>query len=277
MNDTKVIHSLVCDNGGILTTVPYPNIINMTPPNIFAADASQLYEIGTKWEFNGRVYHYAKALGTVGMNLGVFPYNHQDVGYSVAAATSAVGATSISVTTDVNDNLAGVAAKNELKGGVCVIYEKTLGVGYEQIRGIIGNDALASYGTLKIYLDAPLTQAFTVAVGYAEATASPWAKVAASGGTVLSGGLCSCCGIPACYATTGQWLWVQTWGFCWTSPAATVGNSTNNNRGVWTVGNASFSDGTNATSALAQYAGWVLANDHAGSQGAPFVYLQIAR
>ncbi len=275
-NDTKIIHSLVCDNGGVLTTVPYPNIINMSQPDVYTPSDAKLYEIATKYEFGGRAWHYSQAIGTVGGNLGVVPYNHQDVGYKVAAATSAVGATSISVTTTVNDNLAGVAAKDELKGGFCVIFEKTLGVGYEQVRGIVGNDALAAYGTLKIYLDTPLTQAFTVAVSYAEAVASPWAKVSTQAGSVLGSGLNSCCGIPACYATTGQYLWVQTWGPCWTSPSAEVGNNTNNNRAVYTVGNGSFDDGTSAT-VLAQYAGWALANDYAGSQGAPFVYLQIAR
>jgi hypothetical protein len=273
---SKIIHSLVCDNGGILTNVTEPNIVNMSQPNIYAADDAKLYEIGTKWEFNGRVYHYACAAGTIGGNLAVKPYNHQDVGYSVAAATSAVGASSITVTTDVNDNLAGVAAKDELKGGVCVIFEKTLGVGYEQIRGITGNDALAAYGSLKIYLDAPLTQAFTVAVGYAEATASPWAKVAHYGSTVLNGGVCSACGVPTCYATTGQYLWVQTWGPCWVSPSATAGVG-DNNRGLWFQGDGSITDQDASLGNLGSYAGWTIANDHASTQGAPFFYLQIAR
>ncbi len=273
---TKFVKPLICENGGILTFVPYPAFPNMVPPDVYTPDDLQRYDIATKWEFGGRVWHYSRAVGTVGGNLGVAPYNHQDVGYSVAAATSAVGATSISVTTDVNDNLAGVAAKDELKDGFVVIFEKTLGAGYEQVRGIIGNDALAAYGTLKIYLDAPLTQAFTVAVGYAEAIASPWAKVSTYAGSVLGGSKSSCCGIPACYATTGQWLWVQTWGGCWTSPSAEVGNDTNNNRAVFVVGNGSFDDGTSA-SVISQPAGWVIANDHAGSQGAPFVYLQIAK
>lgn len=277
-NETKVVHSLICDNGGVLTNVAYPNIINMTQPDITKADSSQLYEIGTKWEFNGRVYHYAKAAGTVGLNMACKPYNHQDVGYSVAAATSAAGSTEITVTTDVNDNLAGVAAKDELKGGIAVIYDGTLGVGYEQVVGIRGNDALASYGSLKIYLDTPLAHAFTIAVAHAEASASPWAKVATGGNIALggTGSLASACGIPAVYATSGQWLWVQTWGLCWTSPSATLGAG-DNNRGAWFQGDGSLTDQDASLANLGSYAGWVLANDHASGQGAPFVYLMIAR
>ena len=273
----KVNHNIRSKNGGTIYLVPDPDFVNLALPDVHTADTAQKYDIATKYEFNGRTYFYARAAGIVGGNLGVMPYNHQDVGYSVAAATSAVGATDISVTTDVNDNLAGVAVKDELKGGTCVIFEKTLGVLYEQIFGILGNDALASYGTLKIYLDAPLTQAFTIAVAYAEAIASPWAKVVASGGTVLSQGLCSCCGIPACHATSGQWLWVQTWGPCWASPAAVLGVGENNRDARW-AGNASLSDGdATGTTVISQRAGWVMANDHANGQGAPFVYLQIAK
>lgn len=271
-------HSLVAVNSGFITLLPYPNFPNLSiPGNVHTPDDSQLYDEGTEYEFNGKAYFYSRAVGTITANLGVKVYNHQDVGYSIAVATSAVGATDISVTTDVNDNLAGVAAKDELKGGVCVIFEKNLGAGYEQTFGILGNDALAAYGTLKIYLDAPLTQEFTDAISYAEATASPWAKVAVSGSTVLADNLSTNCGVACCHATTGQWLWVQTWGMCWLSPDAALGNGTNNKDARFN-GDGSLSDGDDTnTAVISQRAGWVVANDHGAGQGAPFVYLMLAR
>ncbi len=275
---TKVInHDLRSVNGGTIYLVPDPDFTSLALPDVHTPDTVQKYDIATKYEFNGKVFHYARAVGTVTTNYAAKVYNHQDVGYRVAVATSAVGATDISVTTTANDNLAGVAAKDELKGGVCVIFEKTLGVGYEQTFGILGNDALASYGTLKIYLDSPLTQAFTVAVAYAEANASPWAKVATTGGTVLADNISSNVGIPACRATTGQWLWIQTWGLCWTSPDAALGAGTNN-RDARFNGDGSISDGDDTnTTVIAQRAGWVLSNAYGGGQGAPFVYLMVAR
>ena len=275
--NAKVSYPITCENGGIIYPVPNPNIVNMTQPDISVVDTAQKYDIGTKWEYNGRVYHYAYSKGTVGPNMGAKIYNHQDVKYSVAAATSPVGATDISITVDTNDGIgSAVFAKDYLKGGVCVIYDKTLGVGYEQIRGIIGNDALSGAGTLKIYLDAPLSVAFTVAVGYAEATASPWAGIAPFGSTAISGERCACAGVPAVHATTGQWLWVQTWGLCWVSPSATLGTGDNNHLAVFqSDGSVTDQDASNA--AVGQTAGWCVANDYGAGQGAPFIYLMIAR
>ena len=274
---TIVNHDLRSVNAGTIFLVPSPDFINLNRPDVHTPDDIQQYDIATKYEFNGKVYHYARAVGTITTNLAVKIYNHQDVGYRIAAATSDVGATDISVTTTVDDNLAGVAAEDELKGGVCVIFEKTLGAGYEQTFGILGNDALAAYGTLKIYLDGPLTQAFTNAIAYAEATASPWAKVAVSGSTVLVDNLSTNCGVACCHATTGQWLWVQTWGMVWLSPDADLGAGTNN-RDARFNGDGSLSDGDDTnTTVIAQRGGWVATNAFGGGQGAPFVYLMIAR
>ena len=270
-------HDLRSVNGGTIYSVPDPDFVNLALPDVHTPNDVQKYDIATKYEFNGKAYHYARAVGTVSANLAVKVYNHQDVGYRVAAATSLVGATDISVTTTVNDNLAGVAAKDELKGGICVIFEKTLGAGYEQTFGILGNDALAAYGTLKIYLDSPLTQEFTLATAYAEANASPWAKVAISGSTVLVDNRSVNCGVACCYATTGQWLWVQTWGLCWLSPDAALGTGTNNMDARFN-GDGSLSDGDDTnTTVIAQRAGWVVSRAYGGGQGAPFVYLMIAR
>jgi hypothetical protein len=271
---SKIIHSLVCDNGGILTNVVEPNIINMSIPKVYEPSDSQLYEIATKWEYNGRVYHYACASGTVGVNMGVKPYNHQDIGYSSIQAAAVAGATSIYVTTDTNDNYAGVASKNELKGGTVNIFDAT-GAEYGFVAGIVGNPALAAYGTLRLDLDTPIPFALTTS-DYAEAIASPWYKVTLGTGTVIAQNVCSCCGVPAVRATTGQYLWVQTWGPCWVSPSATLGVG-DNNRGAWFQADGSLTDQDASLANLGSYAGWVMANDHAAGQGAPFVYLQIAR
>jgi hypothetical protein len=270
----KIIHSLICDNGGVLTNVAYPEIINMSQPKIYTPDDAQLYEIGTKWEYNGRTYHYARASGTVAPNMAVKPHNHQDVGYSSIQAAAAAGDTSIYVTTDTNDNYAGVAAKNELKGGNVVIFDAT-GAEYGFTCGIIGNPALAAYGTLRLDLDTPIPFALTTS-DYAEAIASPWYLVALGTGTEIAQGVCSACGVPAVRATTGQYLWVQTWGPCWVSPSVTAGVG-DNNRGVWFQADGSITDQDASLGNLGSYAGWVMANDHAAGQGAPFIYLMIAK
>jgi hypothetical protein len=270
----KVMHQLYCENGGILTTPAFPEIINMTAPSVYAPSDSKLYEIGTKWEYNGRVYHYAQASGTVGPNMAVKPYNHQDIQNVSVQAAAVAGATSIYVTTTAASNLAGVAAKNCMKGGTAVIFDAT-GAEYGFIVGIVGNPALAAYGTLRLDLDTPIPFALTTS-DTVEAIASPWYKVTLGTGTVLNQGLCSACGVPAVRATTGQYLWVQTWGPCWVSPSATCGVG-DNNRGAWFQGDGSVTDQDASLANLGSYAGWVMANDYGAGQGAPFIYLQIAK
>ena len=144
-------------------------------------------------------------------------------------------------------------------------------------RGIIGSSALAAYGTLRLDLDAPIPYALTTA-DYVEAMLNPWYQVVLGTGCILSQQVQTGCGIPAVRATSGQWLWVQGWGLSWCSPAATLGNGDNNQRGAWFQADGSVcSEDNNADAVLGQYAGWVASQDYAGGQGAPFIYLTIAR
>jgi hypothetical protein len=268
----KIVHPVICENGGILTLPAYPDIVNMSPPVVSTPNDAKLYDIGAQWDFNNRRYRYAGASGTVAPNMGVKPYNHQDIQYVSIQAAAVAGATSIYVTTTANSNYAGVAVKDYMKGGQVIIFSAT-GPEYSFTCGIIGNSALAAYGTLRIDLDTPIPFALTTS-DYAEATASPWYKVTLGTGTVLDQHLASCCGVPAVRATNGQYLWVQTKGPCWVSPAATLGVGSNN-RGAWFQADGSLTDQDAALAGVGQYAGWVMANDYGAGQGAPFIWLQI--
>ena len=83
-------HSLVAVNSGFITLLPHPNFVNLSIPDVHTPDDAQQYDIGTEYEFNGKAYFYARAVGTVTANLAVKVYNHQDVGYRIAVATSLV-------------------------------------------------------------------------------------------------------------------------------------------------------------------------------------------
>jgi hypothetical protein len=275
----KIIqYQQVLENGGTLTLLPDPDFVNLAIPELQTVDTAQRYDVGTKWEFNGKVYFYAKTAGIVGTNLGAKPKYHQFGSYELIGAAAAAGDTEITMTVDSTDGIgSGTVIKDELKGGSVVIFPAA-GAEYTFTRGIVRNDVQASAGgTFHVTLDAPIPKALTTS-DYGEICASPWMNIVNGTNTVLDQGLTSCCGIACYYAASGKYVWVQTWGPCWTSPAATTGNADNNQRGVWLQGDGSFaSHDNNADSLLGQYAGWVMYNDKGTGQGAPFVYLQIAR
>jgi hypothetical protein len=270
--------SLMNENGGRIKLVPFPKFLNEAPPDFWIPDDSQKYDIGCIFDYGDKRMRYAKAGGTVGPNMGVKPYGHQAVVYVSIQAAALQYATSIYVTCTANcDDGQGSGDFDEdvLKGGQIIIYPAA-GADYCFTRGIIGNAALSgSDTTMRIDLDAPIPYALTTS-DYAEAIASPWRKVVLGTGTVLDQGKCSVCGVPMVRATSGQYLWVQTRGPVWVSPAATLGNADNNQRGAWFQGDGSLcSEDNNADAVLGQYAGWVMFNDYGGGQGAPFVWLAL--
>jgi hypothetical protein len=272
-------HPIVCENGGILRLPPFPNFPNLTTPDLSKPDDSQLYDIAARYEYNDCHYFYSRAAGTVGPNMAVKPYCHQAVGFRSIQAAAAQYATSIYLTTTANDDDgsgSGIFVKDALKGGKCVVYPAA-GATYCFTRGIVGSSYLAAYGTLRLDLDAPIPYALTTA-DYVEAMLSPWYQVVLGTGCIISQQVQTGCGIPAVRATSGQWFWTQTWGLTWCSPASTLGNADNNQRGAWFQADGSVcSEDNNADAILGQYAGWVASQDYAGGQGAPFIYLTIAR
>jgi hypothetical protein len=277
-----VEYALRCANGGIVTLVPYPNFPNVSIPDLSIPDTIQQYDIGTKFEYNGKVYFYAKAAGTVVPNMGAKVKNEQDTQQRAIQAIAAQYATSITVTTVSPDGPSynGSFAKDYLKGGHVVVFP-AVGMTYTFCRGIVGNDVLAAAGTLKLYLDAPIPVALTTS-GAAEINASPWAAVVPNTATHVTDNLTACCGVPTLRTTTGTWLWVQTWGPCWVSPHSGVGAAASD-LAAFFVGDGSLGQGHESTGIsytigeIGQHAGWVMSEGHGGGQAAPFVYLQIAR
>lgn len=243
----------------------------------YEVDTLQKYDIGQIIHLGDKAFAYSCAKGIVAPNMGCKPYNHQDLTNQTLHAAAVTGDTQIWVHTSSNDGIAGVFTADFLKGGQVVVFPAA-GAMYTFTRGIVASSAVASASEILLTLDAPIPYDLTTSAT-AEAIRSPWAQVCQSQGTApaIDQGLCSCVGVPTLYATDGKYLWLQTWGFCWISPTATLGNSTNNNRGAWFQGDGSVGDHAHLDNAIGQYAGWVAANDYGGGQGAPFVYLMIAR
>ena len=262
-------------NSGKITLVPYPDFPNVAVPDLSKPDSSQMYDIGTEYEYNGKAYFYGYAKEAVAPNIGAKVYNSQDIAQVAIAVAAAQYATRIALTAGATDGLAhgGVFALDYLKGGHVVVFPAA-GAAYFFTRGIIGSSVLAATGTIYLDLDAPIPEALTTS-GYAEAMASPWKNVVQTT-TYLNEQLAACCGVPTCQIPITKYGWFQTWGPCWISPAATLGAGANN-RGAWLQGDGSLTDQDASLANLGQLGGWVMSNDKAGGQAAPFVYLMIAR
>lgn len=268
------------DDGGILHTVPNPLFPTTVRPDISKSSAIQLYDIGTKWEFNGKWYRYACAYGTVAPNMGCKVKDPEETGAGrvlYEAATAYDESVVVVLVSPDGPAYDGHMPLNYLKGGMAVFFPAA-GATYGFTRGIIGNtEIITGHSDLNVtlYLDAPIPHDLTTACTV-EINASPWAAVCLNTNTKIQDNLTSCCGVPTLLTTTGRYLWVQTKGPVWISPAASLGDNTASNRGAWFQGDGSLADGAATdTHGLQQYAGWVISNLVGGTQAAPFVYLNV--
>jgi hypothetical protein len=240
--------------------------------DIYEVSAIQNYELGTRLQLDDRVFRYAKAGGTLNPDLGAKTALHQLVAIAALAAASVSGTKSVSLTVAATDgiNSDGAIAANELQGGYIVIYTHA---GYTIVRKIVSNTAVAAGGgTMVVTIDKPLPCALTATTMHGECIASPYLNVQTGNFPTRS-----VVGVPTMPATEGQYLWIQTWGPCWIAPQAEVSVGNNNRLVVFRHdGSIDEFDTTDANVAKAQIAGFVITNAADGSQGAPFIFLQIA-
>lgn len=207
------------------------------------------------------------ALTTIG--LGVKNGLCQGVANCAVAAAAAAGDKEVTLTLAATDGAAGtgLVLADEFAGGEIVFF--SAGVDTPQRRGIVGNTARIATGSLPVTftLDSPLTYALTTS-DTGEAMQSPWSHVVHDveiGHPVV--------GVPTVKATSGQYLWLQSYGPTFVSPQAAVGIA--GATGLYWRHDGSV-DVENADAYVSdQYAGFVLAESSTHTQGAPWFMLQI--
>lgn len=227
------------------------------------------FNIGDSIRFGGKAFVLGRLGATItNTELGLKNSLAQSVSQAVLPAAVAAGATSMSITVGASDGAAGdgAVAANEMIGGQVVVFKS--GANTPFLRGIIGNTAVASGGgTMTITLDSPVPFALTTSDA-AEAMHSPWYSLKQDneiGNPVL--------GVATVAGTSGQYIWVQTWGICFCSPQAAVGIA--GATGLYWRHDGSL-DVENADAYVSdQYAGFVLAENASHTQAAPFFMLQI--
>jgi hypothetical protein len=118
----------------------------------------------------------------------------------------------------------------------------------------------------------PLASDVTAATTTIELMECPFYCIKADG---AGGDYVTYIGVPASNATSGQYLWIQTWGPCWiTSNGATCDSV--RDRTIVFVGNGSVESSNDETLESGfQIAGVALDMSGDGASNAPFVLLQI--
>lgn len=240
---------------------------------IYEADDTAKYEIGTRLVTgDGRVFRYAKAAAACKAKYGAKYMREEAISYTAATLAQAVGDTTVKCTVAGTDGAAGggVIAADELVGGFICIYNS--GDTIRQHRGIIGNTAAAS-SSITITLDGPLVTAVTLSTSAFEVLGNPYNGVQYTNNTYSS-----VMGVAMVEATTGQYLWIQTWGpICTTPGSATPAPGADaEERAVQFDGEGSLICYADGSSKDRQEAGFIIQQDSAAAGGPPFIMLQIS-
>lgn len=273
---TRVNHDLRSVNSGTIYLVPQPNFINLAIPDLSLPDTAQKYDIGTKFEFNNKVYFYAYASGAVIARQGCKVANAHAIPERGIAASADLYATSIVLETASPDGpaLNGLFTEDYLKGGAVAVFAS----GYVELsstdftRGIISSTAVTTVGDITLGLDAPIPSALLYETAYATAAQSPYVGVTYSGEVQYS-----VAGVPACSASAERWVWLQTWGMCWVVGAASHGLAGAMGVSFRQDGSLDVHEQSISDNMSSQHAGYVMFEDVDGAQAVPFTYLQIAR
>lgn len=237
---------------------------------------TQRYKVGARMELGSRVFHYAQAGGVIVPDHGAWVKNEQDVAFRAVAAAAVAGASTIVVTIANPDGPAydGSMPLNYLRGGTAVVFVD--GVLRAFTRGIISNSLVAAPGgALTLVLDAPIPEALDAADDV-ECIASPYRCVVDQGDTHIGGGFSILAGIASLPTILNSWLWIQTWGPCWQTIAADVGEAIDRKLVIVNQHGLGFVGGDHAAYLnIGQVAGVVMGNSPGGTQGAPFVRLML--
>ena len=243
----------------------------------YAVETTQRYVWGTRGiTWDGKVFKYSRSKDTLYAGYGAMNAASIDISDMLDTnhtATIQIGDRSVLFTVTSGATYDGGAiAEDELAGAQYVVGHGSQAT--TEQRTVIGNDAIAASttGTIMIYVDAPFAIQHTT--GFNELPLNPYGYLADT-----DPGIGSVMGVPVITATTGQNLWIQTWGLCWCAPggADTTPGDSQNDREVVFVGDHSVNGAATATLENGyQHAGFITDSTESGTGCMPMVMLQIS-
>jgi hypothetical protein len=243
----------------------------------YTTETTQRYVWGTRgMTWDGKVFRYGRSKDTLyagygavnGASIDVSDLLNTNHTLTIAAGDREVLFTVTS--TEAYDE--GGITEDELVGAMYVVGHGAAAT--TECRTVIGNTSIAAAttGTIMIEVDYPFALAHTT--GFNELPLNPYGYLGRGDSPIAS-----VMGVPNITATTGQMLWIQTWGLCWCVPGgsdATPGDAALD-RTVVFVG-----DGTvNGVGAITledgyQVAGFITDSTESGTGTMPMVMLQIS-
>ena len=243
--------------------------------DLYEISATQMQRLGTRLQRGDRVFRYVKAIATLtSTKLLVRSYYHQHISYAAINAASPAGSNKVYVTSGSGDGIAndGTFAAHALEGGYIAIFDASTDEWLNY--AILDNDAAVSAGKLTITIDGELPIALTTS-DHVEAMCSPYLIT----GVNTQDRYCFM-GLPLrLLTTTYPYGWIQTWGPCWVNPQPLVGVNGPSKPNMVVVarhdGSIDLPVYNDTNVAYAQRVGHVMTIAQDGTQGAPFINLQI--
>lgn len=246
---------------------------------MYARETVQRYVCGTRLlTWDGRVFKYAKASGTLQCDYWCKHSRNEHIEYETIGQSQVAGDKSIILTVSagsVGPGADGIITEDDCAGGHISVF--MAGLGDSQNRGVIGNTSLLAGGTkITLYVDAPFDRLFTAGTDHAEVLGNPYIDVVDV--QAAADAYASAAGLPNVPATTGQFLFIQTWGIRWMSPTASATGGASGERSLYFDTNGGLSELTYSSSTLLnrQRAGYLVDKTTSGTDGAPFAMLQIS-
>ncbi len=243
----------------------------------YTVETTQRYVWGTRGiTWDGKVFKYSRSKDTMKPGYGAMNAASIDISDMLNTnhtLTITAGERSLLFSLGSTESYGeGGIAEDELAGAQYVVGHGSPTT--TEQRTVIGNTAIAAAttGVITIYVDYPF--ALTHTTGFNELPLNPYGYLAHT-----DPGIGSVMGMPNRAATTGQNLWIQTWGLCFCVPGgadATPGDE-QNDREVVFVGDHTVNGANTATLENGyQHAGFITDSTEGSTGTMPMVMLQIS-
>ncbi len=232
---------------------------------VYSTGTVRKFISGTRYRIGDRVYKYGLTAGAIKSGFGAFNNGVFDGVTGGNVTARAIGDVWLDILLDsTTGGTTWFGTKNNMVGGMWSQPDSTLA----QFRLITGHEKGANGGTIKVYLDGPLTRTL-VAASFMEIAQNPYNQLVRPGGTMAS-----VMGVPTTNVASGSFGWNQTWGPCWMNPDLPVADTANWRTVVFVQGGGirGFDDATGENGH--QVAGFVI--DKTSGDNPPFIFLQIS-
>ena len=279
--ETRVNADLRIEDGRTLVLPAWKGgqegISNQAQPDIRDVDTVQKYPVGTKLIDGERVLYYCRAAEAItNIDLAVENYYAQSVAYAAVAAAAIPGAKSIIIDVANTDGREkdGAIGVNDLAGGWLVIFgHDDDATTHRILTNTVMTAALISAGTpeMTLTLQDEINATLVADSDHAECMESFFNNVGMGSSATKP-----IVGVAQAKCSSGNWIWVQTWGPCWIPPQTEVGDAGHDLQVVFRHdGSVDEHDYDDSNVTKQQHAGFVMAQANAGGQGAAFIMLQI--